>query len=269
MKELKSRVYIIATLLLSALILSPSLHFGFGIDQGVFGYMAWLLLDGQWPYMASWDVNFPGIVFIHALVIFLGGPSMLAFRIFDVLIQLCNVTMIHTLTRRYAGPPAGLVAAIIYALLYISSDFWHTGQRDGYTITCLLLATMTYLRFSDKGRLLMLFFSGLSLGFAFLLRPNGILFLLVFIILLLSEGHRPRDILKHCATIGIAFALPVVLVILTYALIGGLYNLWETLVLFNGKVYSQFRTPTIYAKSIVPLLSFLIFPYFLMRFLNI
>ena len=67
-----------------AAILAPTLAYRIGVDQGVFFYMGDVLLKGGWPYVATWENDYPGLIFIQALQMLVMGKSVAAFRLFDV-----------------------------------------------------------------------------------------------------------------------------------------------------------------------------------------
>jgi hypothetical protein len=69
-------------LIACALVLAPTLAFRMGVDQGVFAYMGGALLEGKWPYLQTWESDFPGLVFLQAGEILAFGRSGVAFRIF-------------------------------------------------------------------------------------------------------------------------------------------------------------------------------------------
>ena len=85
-------VFGLAVLIVCALVLMPTLTYRMGVDQGVFAYMGTELLNGRWPYVGTWESDFPGMVFLHAAELGLLGKSIVLFRLFDLLYQLGNVS---------------------------------------------------------------------------------------------------------------------------------------------------------------------------------
>ena len=77
-----------SALLVSGLILLVTFLYPLSGDNALYMYMADLLLKGHLPYLGSWDVNYPGIVFLHVPHVLLFGSSTLGFHAYDILLQL-------------------------------------------------------------------------------------------------------------------------------------------------------------------------------------
>ena len=80
----------VTALALSALLLLPTLGYGFGFDHGFMQYIGWAALHGRWPYTDSWDTALPGAILLHMAVLGAGGASVLAIRATDFAIQVAN-----------------------------------------------------------------------------------------------------------------------------------------------------------------------------------
>ena len=128
-----------------ALLLSPTLSFRMGVDQGVFAYMGAELLEGRWPYISTWESDFPGLVFLQALEIALFGKSIVMFRLFDFIFQLGNCYLIYRIACRVSSRAAGYLAAATLCLLYQGYGPWNTAQREGFAIFFILLGFWLYL----------------------------------------------------------------------------------------------------------------------------
>ncbi len=153
------------TALVALVLLLPTLAYGAGYDHGFLQYIGRTVVEGQWPYVASFDTTFPGAILFHAAVIALGGESILALRVADLLLQLATAMLLYQCTRRIAGPRAGFLAATLYALAYTQAGYYDTAQRDGYIAVFLLLSLLWMWR--DQ-----LIWSALAAGLACLIRPT-------------------------------------------------------------------------------------------------
>jgi hypothetical protein len=128
-----------------AVLLAPVLSFRMGMDQANYAYMAWMWLEGYWPYVGTWDLQFPGGWVLHALEIAVLGKSVWLFRGFDLLFQLASAWLIFRITRRAAGVPAAFVAAALFCLIYQGYGPWNTGQREGFGLLFILAGFWLYL----------------------------------------------------------------------------------------------------------------------------
>jgi hypothetical protein len=246
--------------LLAVLLISfPTLFWGFGRDQGNLGYMGWMLTRGKWPYLATWDSNFPGVVLIQAAEILLFGQSMFAFRVFDLIALLLTVSFLYAIARYLANRWAGLCAAVSYALLYLSLGYWHTGQREGYATLFTLAGMWALLHYRQslarkvgKG-LRWLVAAGLAGGCAFLIRPQFALLLLGLLGWTLWQDmseRRPDPMgtplrvvspFGNLAILTGLFALPILLWIVLYAFNGGLNEFLATVISYNLQVHSNIQ----------------------------
>lgn len=194
----------------AAVLLLPTLAYGAGYDHGFLQYIGRTVVQGKWPYVASFDTTFPGAILFHAAVIALGGESILALRVADLLLQVATAVLIYRCTLRIADARAGFLAAALYAIAYTQAGYYDTAQRDGYIAIFLLLSLIWLWRYlDDPARLASLVISGLAAGIACLIRPT---YALVVAIGALGLVRRPRRALLF-ATVA---ALPLLLFFAIY-----------------------------------------------------
>ncbi len=124
----------VAVMVACALVLAPTLAYRIGADQGAFAYMAAGVLRGDWPYLGTWEGQFPGLVFLQAAEMVAFGKSVAMFRLFDVLVQLANAYLVFRITEKLSGRVAGFVAAVLFCLIYQGYGPWNTAQREGFGI---------------------------------------------------------------------------------------------------------------------------------------
>ena len=102
------------------------------------GNMGAALLEGKWPYLQTWESDFPGLVFLQAGQIFAMGRSGAAFRLFDLLVQLANAWLIFRMANRSGGRAAALIAPVLFCLIYQGYGPWNTAQREGFGMFFIL-----------------------------------------------------------------------------------------------------------------------------------
>jgi len=232
--------YFWAAVLLGGFLLSLTLWFRFTMDQAICNYVAWVWKDkGLPPYVGAWDLSWPGIFILHRLVLETLGESTFAFRFFDFLVQTGSLAMIFYLARKLArSSVAGFLAAVLYAIYYFRLGPLETGEREGFVLCLLLLATVIGLEL--KGRIfLRAALVGLLAGMAFQLKPTYGLSWLVFGAWFLAEGlkSRPKPAAAELALFALACILPTLLIAAYYWRIGHLADLYYATIYFNFKVY--------------------------------
>jgi len=239
---MRKKLYFWLCLFLSGFILSPTLWFGFTMDQALCHYAVWVWKEYHLPpYLGVWDLSFPGIFLLHRLILEVFGESILGFRLFDFLVQLSLVVMLYYLAGRlFRSSWAGFFSGIIYSLYYLSGGALETGEREGFVLWLLVFSVLIFLwlgkRFWAKAVLV-----GVILGFAFLLKPSYALSWLVFGFWLLSEKWRESR--KSALLLVLVFLgfclLDYLLVILYYLWQGGLKEFFRATILFNLEVYTR------------------------------
>ncbi len=217
-------------------------------DNWVYQTMGWDLYSyGKLPYLGSWDVNFPGIVYLHALSIALMGTSDLAFRIFDVIFETATCLLFYKLLIRWFRPFFALTASIIYPLLYVSLSWRVAGQRDAFSVFFLFAGLVILFNALDESRARIAVCQLISAGFlvasAAIIRPTyGLFSLSVIIAYFLSERRFDRKIGSFILGTMCAFAALLLPYLLSYR---GFYDFYQFTILFNIDVYSKYVQPSI------------------------
>ena len=215
------------TLLICAAIFSCTLTYPFNNDNALYAYMADLALKGHFPYIGSWDQNFPGIILIQAAQILVSGHSQLAFHIFDILLQLIGSYLLIRIGERLYDIRAGTLAAVLATLYYVHQGLWMAGERDSY-VSIMLLAAFYFAL--DRKRA---FVVGALCSLTFLFRPTYAPYAVIFLIWYLITVNERRKALSLI----FGSALPIILTIILYAAFGGMKDFWDATILFNLKVY--------------------------------
>jgi hypothetical protein len=217
----------------AAVLLLPTLGYGFGYDHGMMQYLGAAALRGQWPYADAWDTAFPGGIVLHMLAAAFGERSVLALRGLDLAIETGTLLLLYAAGRRLAGAWAGCFAAASYGWLYVGAGYYHTAQRDSFVVPCLLLAVLSLWDFLERperrGALLR---AGMWLAAACYFRPTYLLagVLLVLWVALAPAGSRTRpQRLTDAGGVCLSAALLALAFPLTYLVAGRIDSIVELL----------------------------------------
>jgi len=232
------------SMVVAGFLLTPTLWFGFGMDQSIYSYGAWVWRNyHEPPYVGVWDHNFPGIFLLSRAAMELFGESMLGFRIFDYLVQLSGLAMIFYLAKKLSGSGiASFLACVLYSFYYVGLGRWDAGQRDAFIFWFLLGAVFCSVRLD--GRVwLRAAAMGLFAGCAALVRPTYGLVWPVFGIFLLIDGFRvrPKQVWLELFVFGSCCCLPSLSVLLYYWQTGHVSELYESIIFYNFSVYSKLK----------------------------
>jgi hypothetical protein len=238
---------VILCLTISLAILLVELLLPLSWDNWVYQTMGWdLYAYGKLPYLGSWDVNFPGIVYLHALSIALMGTSDLAFRIFDVIFETATCLLFYKLLIRWFRPCFALIASIVYPLLYVSLAWRVAGQRDAFALFFLFAGLVILFNALDKPTpriaVWRLIIAGFLVASAAIIRPTyGLFSLSVMIAYFLCERRFDRKIGNFILGTMCAFAALLLPYLLSYH---GLLDFYQFTILFNIDVYSKYVQPS-------------------------
>ena len=253
----RSRLYFALTIGGSAIILLVTLLLPLGFDNDLYESMGWTLYAYHGlPYIASWDHNFPGIVYIHWASIVLFGASDFGFRLFDYLVHVAMAGFYYRMLRNWLSAQSSALAVIIFTLYYASGQWGLAGQRDTYAAFLLLGAVAAFVRIRSNTRHAGMFamIVGILCGAAFLLRPTYLFFPVAFLILMWGLPRRLPTISLFLA----GCALPIIAFLLPYAFVqDGLTQVYDTIIRFNLDVYSSVTVPiNLWSRGRAPIFVF-------------
>lgn len=201
----------------AALLLAPLLIYPLGPDNALF-YVSGqkIVTQGAVHYTDMVDVKPPMIYYFNALAITLFGDSTTSPRILDMLLQLVTIFGLITLLRRLSGRDTwGIVAAVIYPILYIGVNNDNTTQTESFLALFLVASALLYFRGRTPLRFALI---GLLCGvaatlkFTFLITIGGFL-LADLLVVTDSLGNRLR--LWLSASAGVLAAVILFLLYLT------------------------------------------------------
>ncbi len=87
-----------------------------GRDEGEYAYAGQLLLQGVPPYSQAYNMKFPGMYVLYAVVMAVFGQTITGIRIGLIVATSATALLLYFLTRRLFGRTAALIAAAAYTL---------------------------------------------------------------------------------------------------------------------------------------------------------
>ena len=214
---------LVAVMALAALLLAPLLIYPLGPDNALFFVSGQkIVTQGAVHYTDMVDVKPPMIYYFNALAITLFGDSTTSPRILDLLLQLATIFGLITLLRRVSGTDIwGIVAAIIYPILYIGVNNDNTTQTESFLALFLVASALLYFR----GRT--------PLRFALIGLLCGVAAMFKFTFLITIGGFLLADLLMVDDTIGnrlrlwLAAAGGVLAALLLFLLYLTIFDAWS------------------------------------------
>jgi hypothetical protein len=196
-------------------------------DEGEYAYIGSLLLQGVPPYAEAWNMKFPGIYAVYALLIGVGGSSVAAIHAGLLVASVWNAMVCALLGRRLLGPGAGLVAGVGYGAMSVSTTvlgLW--SHAEPFALTFALPGLLLALDARRAGRYAA---AGLLLGAAVLVKQNAApLALFAALWVALREAPRTERPARALAAFALGGLLPLAAVAagLAWAGVFGRFWLW-------------------------------------------
>jgi len=174
-------------------------------DEGEYAYAGQLILQGIPPYQLAYNMKLPGTYAAYAVILAVLGETPSAIHLGLLLVNALTTFFVFLLTKRLAGSLAGLVAGATYALLSSTpSVLGLAGHATHFVVLFALGGILLLFKGIEERRLWLLFWSGISLGLAFLMKQPGMFFVLFAgLYLAKREWTRPPDWHRYAARVGI------------------------------------------------------------------
>jgi hypothetical protein len=212
-------------------------------DQSIYDFIGWAGLHGATWYVGTFDVTWPGILFLSEVAIRVFGVHPWTSRLFDYLLLQPSVLAIYFLMVAMGRPRSAILACLSYPIIYVTSGAWMAGQRDLIAMHFLIMSSAILV--SKRGSTpVKMGLVGSLVAFATLLRPTYLLFLPCSII---SSCVRIRPTLSRAslltASAGVCGAVVVFGIFIVTGLTSGAFYGWlDAIQLVLSDVYQSQTT---------------------------
>jgi Dolichyl-phosphate-mannose-protein mannosyltransferase len=173
-------------------------------DQFNHAYMGWRLLEGDIPYRDFIDVNWPGVMGLHALAVWIFGVNLWSWHALDFLLFAASALFLADLVRLAAGREAGKLGLILFPVVYLSAWSWMSGQHDMSAAQFLVGALWFHVRGYQRRSWWWQLGTGLFIGAAMLNKPTVGVSGLLLPMQALWLRNSMVSVLKHTAAAGAA-----------------------------------------------------------------
>ena len=203
-------------------------------DEGEYAYAGQLLLQGVSPYAAAYNVTLklPGTCVAYAFIMAVLGQTTSAVHAGVILLNLASAALVFLLARRFYGDAAGMVAAGTYALLSIVPETVGLAAHATHFVMLPALAGVVLLQnLDDRTSAARIFFAGLLIGLAVLMKQSGAafgLFAASWIVWCWSSSGQKRwlHLAARLAWLALGGSLPFLLTCLVLVFRGEFGRFW-------------------------------------------
>jgi len=222
----------------------PTLPEPFGVDQGIYGYIAERILEGAVDHRDIFDHKPPGIHFAYALGFALFGHKMWSARLLDLVAVILTAWGLYIACRRMVGARAALICGLLYPLFYEGFCDWASRGQPETWVNLAFAAGLAALSVAPTWPWCLA--AGLALGFGFWFKPTILLPALLYPVLIAAKTHGTPE--RPAARFGPSIAAlaagagaATTVVLLYYAANGALRALYEAVFVFNLRYHARLR----------------------------
>jgi Dolichyl-phosphate-mannose-protein mannosyltransferase len=146
-------------------------------DEGEYAYMGQLILRGELPYVAAYNMKLPGTYYANAAILSLLGDTAVAIRLGLLIVNLASIVLLYRLGRKLFDATVGASAAAAYAVLALSpSVLGFAAQAEHFVILPMLGGLVLLVDLGTERRLRRIVAAGLLLGLAVLMKQHAAAF---------------------------------------------------------------------------------------------
>lgn len=215
---------------------------GMSSDSGMFAYAGQRILQGDLLYRDVFDTKPPGVFYVNALALLLGGHTPWAIWTLGLVWVTLSTLILFLTLRASTGLLSAALATVIFILTLHHPSYYQGGNlTETYALlpqVLLLAAVMSYFR---RRRSVTLILAGALTALAILFKPTYSALGLAFVVVAAGEAALARQwkaAAARLAAFGLGVALPLAASGLYWASQGAFGNLWDAVVRFNY-VYSS------------------------------
>jgi hypothetical protein len=207
-----------------AVLAAPQLWYPLGFDQAVYAACGYAIKNGGVPILDCFETKQMGIMVMYALPM-LFTLSPIAIHAFTLLWTAVTAIVIGRVGANLFGARAGVLAGVLYWLVYAGINYWSMDQAETYANLFFVLASWQLMRGSGDWRLEIgdwrltqspisnLFYAGICIGIAVWFKyVFGLIGVVLGACLLLNTVvQRPPQLLRKLLTHSLIYAASVLL----------------------------------------------------------
>jgi 4-amino-4-deoxy-L-arabinose transferase-like glycosyltransferase len=148
-------------------------------DEGEYAYAGQLILQGIPPYELAYNMKLPGTYYAYAAGMAVFGQTVQGIHLTLIVANSLTIIFVFLLGRKLCGTVAGLVACASYGVMSVSPQVLGMAAHANHFVVLFAVAATLLMLFAEERKSNgLLFFSGLVYGLAFLMKQQGVFFIL-------------------------------------------------------------------------------------------
>ena len=218
-------------------------------DEGEYAYMGQLLLEGIPPYGEAYNMKFPGVYLMYAVIMAIFGQTAHGIHIGLLIVNCAAILLMYLLARKMVNDVPAAVAGATYGVLSLSpSVFGFAAHATHFVVLPALAGTLLLLHALEKEKFHLYFLSGALLGISVIMKQSGIVFVLfgaAYIVWRYFSSKRsgtPAS-LKQLVPFSFGALLPLVITALWLYFAGVFDRFWFWTVVYASRYAAQISLP--------------------------
>ena len=201
-------------------------------DEGEYAYAGQLVLQGIPPYELAYNMKLPGTYYAYALGMAVFGQNIAGIHLTLLMVNSLTIVFVFLLGKQLFGVTAGLAAGATYGIMSVSpAVLGLAAHATHFVVLFAVPGTWLLWTAAESGRQRAVFFSGLLLGLAFLMKQQGICFGMFGVVFLVWRAvwtgtFVSAGFLKQILCFGLGLVLPFGLTCLLLAWAGVFPKFW-------------------------------------------
>jgi len=218
--------------LLFILIRIRLLQFPLERDEGEYAYFGQLILNGIQPFQMAYNLKFPGIYYMYALIMGVFGQTAAGIHLGLLVINLGSLVLLFFIARRLFNDFVACAASAIFAVLTVSPSFLGQAAHATHFMTLFMLTgTLMLIIALERSKWYYYLLSGLFMGLSFTIKQSGIFFplfggIVILIYPWVNHSGNFKRLLKPLILYGSGVAIPILVIFLVMAVAGVFDRFW-------------------------------------------
>jgi 4-amino-4-deoxy-L-arabinose transferase-like glycosyltransferase len=201
-------------------------------DEGEYAYFGQLILQGIPPYQMAYNLKFPGIYAVYAMIMAIFGQTTEGIRYGLLVFNLGSLCLIYLIMRRLFSNVSALAAAAIAGILFLSPNLLGQAAHATHFVVFFMLAGSWFLLEALERQKWSLFLvSGIMMGLSLLMKQSGVFFPIFGGIVIMAYGwhlkeRKWKSLLTPLFQYGLGVAIPLLIALLVLSLCGVFDKFW-------------------------------------------
>lgn len=164
-------------------------------DEGEYAYAGQLILQGIPPYQEAFNMKFPGIYAVYALLLAVFGQSGQGIHMALLIVNAMTIIFVFLLAKHLVNLWPAVISAAVFALLSVSQSIQGmSANAEHFVILFTTSGLLVMLRGLAASSLARFFTAGLLLGSGFVIKQHGFAFSVFAALYILFDALNQRPL---------------------------------------------------------------------------